>query len=74
MSALEWVIAAAGATVTVLVVLGMILLAPPNVEPVAGDAPVAEDPVLDGIDARDARPPGSAAGSSSPAAPTAGRR
>jgi hypothetical protein len=53
MSVLEWFIAAAGATVTVLVVLGMILLAPPNAEPVAGDAAVAEDPVLDGIPATD---------------------
>jgi hypothetical protein len=34
MSALEWVIAAAGAIVTVLVVLGMILLAPANAPPV----------------------------------------
>jgi hypothetical protein len=49
MSVLEWFIAAAGATVTVLVVAAMILLAPSNAEPVASDASGVEDPVLDGI-------------------------
>ena len=34
MSALEWLIATAGATVTILVVLGMILIAPRNAQPV----------------------------------------
>jgi hypothetical protein len=38
MTVLEWLIAAAGATATVLVVLGMILLAPSNAPSVPDDA------------------------------------